>query len=123
MCYILKKYERAKIAKRDIIVYKVGDIITKKDGSHIFRSEMQKYLYLPNKLQPKVELKPIFRTIRVGRRKSESEMKKREKLIFKGYHFYTERGSVLPLIFVIPKGTKYYVGKFEGVAEQLIFID
>ena len=138
MCWIGKG--PAKIAERDILVYKLGYIIgTAKE----FRSLYQNYTYYPKKLNKVITLVPIVYTTKVSKlRPSETG------IIYEGYHSYKSislpfnrlgnsfRAILLGIIeeriniynsyyiatFIIPKGSKYYENKCgELVSSNIIY--
>ena len=133
MCWIGKG--PAKIAERDIVVYKLGYVIkTTKE----FRSLYQNYTYYPKKLNKVVTLVPAVCTTEVSKlRPSETE------IIYSGYHSYKSislpfngignsfRAILLGTIikkrinvynsyyiatFIIPKGSEY----FENTAGEIV---
>ena len=127
MCWIGKG--PAKIAERDIIVYKLGYVI---ETTKEFRSLYQNYTYYPKGLNKVVTLVPVIFTTEVSKlQPSETGM------IYEGYHSYkwiafddtNPRERCLYLgnydnalkenlslyggyccigTFIIPKGTKYF---------------
>ena len=139
MCWIGKG--PAKIAERDIVVYKLGYIIgTAKE----FRSLYQNYTYYPKKLNKVITLVPVVYTTKVSKlRPSETG------IIYEGYHSYKSislpfnglgnsfRAILLGTIikeriniynsyyiatFIIPKGSKYYENKCgELVSSNIIY--
>ena len=78
MCWIGKG--PAKIAERDIVVYKLGYVIetTKK-----FLSLYQNYTYYPKELNKAVTLVPVVYTTEVSKLHSSET-----GIIYKGYHSY-----------------------------------
>ena len=139
MCWVGKG--PAKIAERDIVVYKLGYVIetTKK-----FRSLYQNYTYYPKRLNKVVTLVPIIYTTEVSKlHPSETGM------IYKGYHSYksislpfNELGTSFRNIlvgtiikerisicnsyyiatFIIPKGSEYYINnRGEIVSSNIIY--
>lgn len=124
MCWIGKG--PAKIAERDIIVYKLGYVI---ETIKEFRSLYQNYTYYPKRLNKVVTLVPVIFTTEVSKlQPSETGM------IYEGYHSYksislpfnrldtSSRAILLGNIreriglyndyyiatFIIPKGSTYY---------------
>lgn len=124
MCYITNRKEKAKIAEKDLVVYKILD------GKH--NSKIYNHSYKKGVLQPRIKMKkeklmdPLF------------NYPFRE--INKGYHFYVKDPlsnysfynlKKLPDTrikkFLIPKGTRYFINRKrdilgEGVAEQIIML-
>lgn len=115
MCFQLQnKNSRIRIAKEDIVVFKVGR------GKKYFNCLYQFYFkYKKDKLQKKVELIPLL------------SWNGSYKYINSGYHSYrnldnTEDNMFLYSrkkigIFIIPKGTKYYQNRREIVSETIKF--
>ena len=139
MCWIGKG--PAKIAERDIVVYKLGYVI---ETTKEFRSLYQNYTYYPKELNKVVTLVPIIYTTEVSKlHPSETGM------IYKGYHSYKsmslpfnglEASSRVILLgtiikerisicnsyyiatFIIPKGSEYYENKCgELVSSSIIY--
>ena len=139
MCWIGKG--PAKIAERDIVVYKLGYII---ETTKEFRSLYQNYTYYPKELNKVVTLVPIIYTTEVSKlHPSETGM------IYKGYHSYksislpfnglevSSRVILLGTIikerisicnsyyiatFIIPKGSEYYINnRGEIVSSNIIY--
>ena len=139
MCWVGKG--PAKIAERDIIVYKLGYVI---ETTKEFQSLYQNYTYYPKELNKVVTLVPIIYTTEVSKlHPSETGM------IYKGYHSY--KSISLPLnelgtsfrnilvgtiikerisicnsyyiaTFIIPKGSEYYENKCgELVSSSIIY--
>lgn len=133
MCWIGKG--PAKIAERDIVVYKLGYVI---ETTKEFRSLYQNYTYYPKGLNKVVTLVPVIFTTEVSKlQPSETGM------IYEGYHSYksislpfnrletSSRAILLGTIikerisicnsyyiatFIIPKGSEYY----ESIAGELV---
>lgn len=132
MCWIGKG--PAKIAERNIVVYKLGYVI---EATKEFRSLYQNYTYYPKELNKVVTLVPIIYTTEVSKlQPSETGM------IYEGYHSYksislpfnwleaSSRVILLGIIkerisicnsyyiatFIIPKGSEYY----ESIAGELV---
>lgn len=79
MCWIGKG--PAKIAERDIVVYKLGYVI---EATKEFRSLYQNYTYYPKGLNKVVTLVPVVFTTKVSKlQPSETGM------IYEGYHSYS----------------------------------
>jgi hypothetical protein len=105
MCWI----GPAKIAERDIVVYKLGYVI---ETTKEFRSLYQNYTYYPKELNKAVTLVPVIYTTEVSKlQPSETGM------IYEGYHSYlTKKMAKLSRdeyddigIFEIPAGATIYV--------------
>ena len=133
MCWIGKG--PAKIAERDIVVYKLGYVI---EATKEFRSLYQNYTYYPKELNKVVTLVPVIYTTEVSKlQPSETGM------IYEGYHSYKsmslpfnglEASSRVILLgtiikerisicnsyyiatFIIPKGSEYY----ESIVGELV---
>ena len=133
MCWIGKG--PAKIAERDIVVYKLGYVI---EATKEFRSLYQNYTYYPKGLNKVITLVPVVFTTEVSKlQPSETGM------IYEGYHSYKsmslpfnglEASSRVILLgtiikerisicnsyyiatFIIPKGSEYY----ESIAGELV---
>lgn len=125
MCWVGKG--PAKIAERDIVVYKLGYVI---ETTKEFRSLYQNYTYYPKELNKVVTLVPVIYTTEVSKLHP-SEI----RMIYEGYHSYksislpfNELGTSFRNIlvgtiikerisicnsyyiatFIIPKGSEYY---------------
>lgn len=126
MCLITKD-PTIKTAEQDIIVYK--ELEFKKDG--FFRrwfnpsspiSTMYPHVYKQGVVQPKVPLKPYL------------DRNNELWIVEEGYHSYPSRSwlktaHVVNTMFMIPKGTRYIEGSFNGfknipnyVSETIIFL-
>lgn len=130
MCWI--GTSSAKIAEKDIVVYKIGKVLNNK-----FRSLYQNYIYGVKELNAKISLRPASDWDYIP-----------HSLIWEGYHSYKDvtvpfnkleesfRGiyvgkikMIMPLIndyylgtFIIPKGTTYCLNnKGEVVSDGLIY--
>ena len=139
MCWIGKG--PAKIAERDIVVYKLGYVI---EATKEFRSLYQNYTYYPKVLNKVVTLVPVIFTTEVSKlQPSETGM------IYEGYHSYKsmslpfnglEASSRVILLgtiikerisicnsyyiatFIIPKGSEYYINnRGEIVSSNIIY--
>ena len=139
MCWIGKG--PAKIAERDIIVYKLGYVI---EATKEFRSLYQNYTYYPKELNKVVTLVPVIFTTEVSKlQPSETGM------IYEGYHSYKsislpfnrlgysfrfillgtiikERISICNsyyiATFIIPKGSNYFENdRGEIVSSNIIY--
>ena len=133
MCWI------AKIAERDIVVYKLGYVI---EATKEFRSLYQNYTYYPKGLNKAVTLVPVIFTTEVSKlQPSETG------IIYEGYHSYksmslpfnglgaSSRVILLGTIikerisnsyyiatFIIPKGSEYYENdRGEIVSSNIIY--
>ncbi len=131
MCWI--GTSSAKIAEKDIVVYKIGKVLNNK-----FRSLFQNYFYDVKKLNTKISLRPASDWDYLP-----------HSLIWKGYHSYKDvtmpfnkleenfRGMyvgkikiIMPLIndyylgtFIIPKGSEYYENHVgEIVSSNIIYM-
>lgn len=138
MCWIGKG--PAKIAERDIVVYKLGYVI---EATKEFRSLYQNYTYYPKELNKVVTLVPVIFATEVSKlQPSETGV------IYEGYHSYkdiampySDLGSYYRTIylgkiaedirlndiyaiatFIIPKGSEYYENKAgEIVSSNIIY--
>lgn len=131
MCWI--GTSSAKIAEKDIVVYKIGKVLNNK-----FRSLYQNYFYGAKELNTKISLRPA----------SDQDYLP-HFLIWEGYHSYKDvtipfneleesfRGMyvgkikiIMPLIndyylgtFIIPKGSEYYENHVgEIVSSNIIYM-
>lgn len=120
MCFnIAENFPKPLVAKRNITVYKstfVDPVSVREDKKGNFLSTWQSYVYKPEELQPKVKLKKERNDFYDG------------SIINQGYHSFTSlpkwHGTeIIYGVFVIPKGTKYYVDPFGGerVSETIIY--
>lgn len=130
MCWI--GTSSAKIAEKDIVVYKIGKVLNNK-----FRSLYQNYFYGAKELNTKISLRPASDWDYLP-----------HSLIWEGYHSYKDvtipfneleesfRGMyvgkikiIMPLIndyylgtFIIPKGSEYYENHVgEIVSSNIIY--
>ena len=118
MCYDLKKYERAKIAKTDLHFFKVYRKPLPLAARYIGEST----LISPHRNMV-VEVGQTLPKIKIVKSKEYPLV-----VIKEGYHCYINKpkdGNLAfwNLLFVrvtIPKGTKYYSNDCELVAEQII---
>ena len=123
MCYYKHNREIAKIAEKDIVVYKTGKCVKSFFHEDQFSPSVYKeFKYTKDEKTERIEFVNPF-----------------DKLgyiyyptIEKGYHFYLDKKYAISYtrdvgIFIIPKGTIYFSnycsGMHMGVAEQLIFKD
>ena len=139
MCWIGKG--PAKIAERDIVVYKLGYVI---ETTKEFRSLYQNYTYYPKELNKVVTLVPMICATEVSKLQSYEI-----GMIYAGYHSYksislpfNELGTSFRNIlvgtiikerikvyndyyiatFIIPKGSEYYENKCgELVSSNIIY--
>lgn len=139
MCWIGKG--PAKIAEKDIVVYKLGYII---ETTKEFRSLYQNYAYYPKGLNKVVTLVPIVYTTEVSKLQSSET-----GIIYSGYHSYKSislpfnglgisfRTILLGTIikerinicnsyyiatFIIPKGATYIINaQGEVVSDEIIY--
>ena len=129
MCYYVKKYERAKIAKEDILAFKVYKNVGTLGGvliSPVVNMSVKSGEWLT---RVKIVKKSIL-TI-----DDELLAKGRDMQITHGYHCYTREDDFFVLMkyydamtlskyvvceVVIPKGTRYYSNPNTMVAEQII---
>ena len=139
MCWIGKG--PAKIAEKDIVVYKLGYII---ETTKEFRSLYQNYAYYPKGLNKVVTLVPIVYITEVSKLRSSET-----GIIYSGYHSYKDislpfnrigfsfrfilLGSIIMerielyndyyiATFIIPKGSEYYENKCgELVSSNIIY--
>lgn len=139
MCWIGKG--PAKIAEKDIVVYKLGYII---ETTKEFRSLYQNYAYYPKGLNKVVTLVPIVYTTEVSKLRSSET-----GIIYSGYHSYKSislpfnglgisfRTILLGTIikerinicnsyyiatFIIPKGATYIINaQGEVVSDKIIY--
>jgi hypothetical protein len=120
MCFITTKSAKAKIAKEDIVCWKVlrndlsplfGSIT--KGGIHNYTT-----MYLKGVVNPKVEIKKEYDWLG-------------DHYINQGYHSYKNKPKLystglyydFPVCkFIIPKGTKYYSNYTEYVSETIIML-
>jgi len=116
MCLVITRKTEIQVAEEDIIVYKYG-ATTRYGGLEWFVSAYRSFAYQQNTVAPKINLYISGKHIEYGY----------HSLVFlkdavRGADSFRE--SVVE--FVIPKGTKYVVGMFEGseaiVSETLIYI-
>lgn len=126
MCLVTKD-PTIKTAEQDIIVYK--ELEFKEDGffRRWFRpsppiSTIFPHVYKPGVVQPTVQLKPY------------PDQKNELWTIEEGYHSYPDKSwlktaHVVNAMFIIPKGTRYIEGCFNGfknipnyVSETIIFL-
>ena len=119
MCYDLKKYERAKIAKTDLHFFKVYRKPLPLAARYIGEST----LISPHRNMV-VEVGQTLPKIKIVKSK---EYPLRAKVVIKeGYHCYINKPEGLAfwklwvVRVTIPKGTKYYSNDCELVAEQII---
>ena len=134
MCWVGKC--DAKIAKKDIIVYKIGSV--SEEG---FRSFYQNYIYVPKGTNNKINIKPFIHDCNTYKPKKEQYC-----LIYEGYHSYKEitmpyseldmctkliyLGRIIDRIslfnpyyiatFIIPKGSEYYENEDEELVSSNI---
>ena len=139
MCWIGKG--PAKIAERDIVVYKLGHVI---ETTKEFQSLYRNYTYYPKGLNKVVTLVPIVYATEVSKLRS-SEL----GIIYSGYHSYesislpfnglgTSSRTILLgttikerikvhnnyyiATFIIPKGSEYYKNKCgELISSNIIY--
>lgn len=123
MCYYKHNQEIAKIAEKDIVVYKTGKYLKRFFHKDQFSPvNFSEFKYTKDKKTERIKFADPFG---------------KEGYIYyprieKGYHFYLDKeDAVSPMwnvgIFIIPKDTIYFSnyssGMHMGVAEQLIFKD
>lgn len=128
MCWIGK--DPAKIAERDIVVYKLGYVI---EATKEFRSLYQNYTYYPKELNKVITLVPVILTLQPFK----------TGMIYEGYHSYKSvslpfngleaffrvilLGTIIKkrisicnsyyiATFIIPKGSEYY----ESIAGEIV---
>ena len=117
MCYDLKKYERAKIAKTDLHFFKV------------YRKRLHRARYIIGKSSSLISPHRNM-VVEVGQTLPKVKIVKSKYplvVIKEGYHCYVNKpkdgGLAFWKLFVvrvtIPKGTKYYSNDCEVVAEQI----
>lgn len=123
MCFdiYLKEKPKCQVAEEDIIVCKT---LYKKGFDNIFFSPVKSHIYVPDKLQKRVKIRPRRGHPFFGR----NEVCKWE--INRGYHFFLLSYPFFSLYArgekkvkcIIPKGTKYIINKKcdLGVAERII---
>lgn len=114
MCFVIdKKYSKPLIAKRNIKVYKVGVV----EDDIYFISAHKSFQYKNGVINKKVKLRPTKMNLH----------HQNSSLIHEGYHSYINVDSSDMMesygVFIIPKGTKYYVNPYynERVSETLIY--
>lgn len=108
MCFsVPRKNSRIKIAKSDIVVFKVG-FPTQRGDKQIFISLIHEFMYEIDYLNPVVNL--------VIKRKLFSNV------ISEGYHSFEENPGCNGK-FIIPKGAQYMFNRKDGVyvSSQLIY--
>lgn len=110
MCLTRKAKSELKIAKQDIIVFKIG---YKYDNE--FKSPFQKFIYHQD----------VVNTTNMDRYSVSINVGFHSFPDLKEFHKYSRSRSYYKGIFVIPKGAKYYEGTWEGfnnyASNKLIF--
>jgi len=110
MCLILKNKE-SKIATKDIICYKRGIVNWGNFSPYYFdhykyeKGEKQKEI----KLQPELEYPEVL---------AKENSLINNWTIERGYHSYIHFQSCSNHVFIIPKGSEYYIGQFNSKQEN-----
>jgi hypothetical protein len=112
MCLVVEKNQKVQIAKKDIEVYKLLEVVNKK-----FYSLYKNFLYKPGIHYYQTGISKINLTTPSwnGRHSQVSHGLHTFKYKNDARRFAKERHNVIVIKMIIPKGTEYYLGGFDSI--------